>query len=219
MSNKIIGEWKVLKDHGCKGGTRPVEVECLRCNRVFTRNLYQIRRHKYKMCVSCAVRAAKTVHGHCHSPVYSSWASAVARCRSPKSPSYSNYGGRGLTVCRRWQEFTAFHEDMGDRPEGLELDRINNDQGYTCGRCPECVAKGWGLNCRWTTRSVNQRNQRKRRGSKNPYKGAFRLASGKWMSKIFINYKQKYLGCYDTAEEAHEAYLKAVADLYQQEQK
>lgn len=77
---------------------------------------------------------------------YSSWTSMRRRCSNLEDP---NYGGRGIAVCSRWNTFTNFVEDMGERPAGLTLDRIDPDKGYS----PE--------NCRWADASTQATNQRR----------------------------------------------------------
>jgi hypothetical protein len=81
-------------------------------------------------------------------PSYGSWYSMHRRCSSPKHVNYHNYGGRGITVCPRWQSFDAFVEDMGVRPEGKTLDRVRNDEPYS------------PSNCRWATPAQQRANQR-----------------------------------------------------------
>ena len=85
-------------------------------------------------------------------PLYTVWHSMIERCRNPNFKQWHRYGGRGIYVCERWSRkkgegFWAFVEDMGPRPEGYVMDRINNEEGYS----PD--------NCRWITRKESQRNQ------------------------------------------------------------
>lgn len=89
-----------------------------------------------------------TKHGMEATPIYNLWASMKARCSNPNSRFYKDYGGRGITVCERWEIFENFYADMGDRPEGLSLDRIDNNKGYS----PD--------NCRWATKLQQRRNTR-----------------------------------------------------------
>lgn len=99
------------------------------------------------------VRAkAATKHGHTshnwRSPTYRSWDHMQQRCGSPKASEYQWYGGRGIRVCERWSDFVNFLSDMGVRPVGTELDRIDTNGHYEPG------------NCRWVTHKVNCSTQR-----------------------------------------------------------
>lgn len=92
-------------------------------------------------------------HGHFvggkPSPTYKSWQAMIARSENKKHPAFAAYGGRGITVCDRWRSnFTAFLEDMGERPNGLTLDRADNNLGY------------FKENCRWASPRDQIQNRR-----------------------------------------------------------
>lgn len=99
------------------------------------------------------VGGVPVTHGHTVgglSPTYVSWRSMMQRCTDPNATNYKYYGGRGIAVCDRWQSFEYFLADMGERPEGMTLGRIDNDGSYEPG------------NVEWVTRSENiaERNRR-----------------------------------------------------------
>lgn len=96
-------------------------------------------------------------------PTCRSWRDMLRRCCDARCKDYVRYGARGITVCQRWHgSFEAFVEDMGPRPgRGYSIDRIDNDGGYWCGKCDECVSLRRPVNCRWATRTEQVRNRRK----------------------------------------------------------
>lgn len=95
------------------------------------------------------------------SSIHKAWDNMKSRCRLQSNPKYRRYGGRGVVVCKRWVEsFGAFASDMGPKPTSRHsIDRINNDGHYSCGKCEECLTRGWPANCRWATQLGQQSNR------------------------------------------------------------
>lgn len=101
---------------------------------------YQVKNGRVKSCGCFKKEVGKingklynTTHRYCRTKTYNAWASMVQRCTNLNSQAYKNYGGRGITICKRWMKFENFLEDVGEIPEGLTLDRINNGGDYSPG--------------------------------------------------------------------------------------
>ncbi len=105
--------------------------------------------------------AANRTHGLSQNPLYNTWKSMIRRCTNPSSRSFKDYGGRGIRVCA----FIAEGPDrlfalIGERPDGMTLDRADNNGSYTCGGCEQCRAHNWPMNLRWATRREQVLNRR-----------------------------------------------------------
>jgi len=95
----------------------------------------------------CLMLDTNTSHNKSRSLEYKVWDSMIQRCGNKSHKAYDNYGGRGISVCSEWQDFENFYADMGDK-EGLTLERLDNDKGYSKD------------NCKWASWSENNRNRR-----------------------------------------------------------
>jgi hypothetical protein len=144
---KKVGKWLILSYFTKKYRSHYV-VKC-ECGRVSTPAAYHVMHGLTSACNSCAPKK----HGWIGTPTYRSWNAARNRCNNPTNKDYMNYGARGITMCERWNSFKNFLADMGEKPAGLTLDRINNNGNYEPG------------NCRWATYSVQNSNQRRRKSS------------------------------------------------------
>ena len=114
-------------------------------------------------------------------PGYSSWRSMRKRCMNPNNPNYHLYGGRGITICDRWDNFPNFIEDMGPKPEGYTLERLDTNGNYE----PD--------NCVWATLETQNRNRRFfpcNSMKEDPY--ICEHPSAGWLLQITITPYQKY---------------------------
>jgi hypothetical protein len=153
------GRWRVLGGPVTRSvsGSLRVFWSCVcDCGTARDVQVHDLRSGKSRSC-GCLTRetsaAAHLRHGHTRrssgpGPEYRVWTSMIQRCTNPARRGYPSYGGRGIVVCERWRDFPSFLADMGARPAGKTLDRINNDGNYEPG------------NCRWATQREQCANTR-----------------------------------------------------------
>ena len=128
---------------------------------------------------------------------YNIWHGMVQRCCNPRHPGFHSYGARGIGVCARWRDdFMAFFADLGPRPSEHSIDRLDNARGYE----PD--------NCRWATRSQQQRNRTRR---PNAVGACYLPKKDRWQARINIHARAVCLGTYKSKEEAMAAYRGARA--------
>lgn len=147
-------------------------------------------------------------HGLRETKEYKIWLGMKARCRPGKHiKNYQKYYLRGIKVCKGWDEaYLLFLEDMGKRPEGKSIDRIDNDGHYSCGHCEQCLENGWPMNCRWATASEQNHNRRAIKNSTGL--AGVSKRNKKYEATITINNKRISLGRFKSKEEAHLVYIK-----------
>ena len=175
--------------------------KCGFCGTDFKANTNSIKSKNTKSCGCYSKQLTKernTKHNLSYTRIYRIWKNIKTRILNPKKERYINYGGRGITICEEWKnDFISFYNwamENGYSDE-LSIDRIDNDGNY----CPE--------NCRWTTRTIQNRNQRKRRDNTSGYKGvSYNKRRGDYIAQIKVNHKKIYLGYFQTAVEGAIAY-------------
>lgn len=142
-----------------------------------------------------------TKGGASKNPLWGVYKQMVERCHKIDSPSFYNYGARGLTVCDRWLESAFnFYEDMGPCPEGMSLERVDNNKGYS----PD--------NCTWASKSMQQFNQRMDPNNTSGRTGVYwRKDRETWSVQIDFQGKTIRLGCYKDFDKACE--VRAQAEL------
>lgn len=155
LTGRRFGRWVVLKrvDNNKARQTRWL-CEC-NCGTIKEIEGASLKRRHTKSCGCLRLELVKKrvyKHGYAmkgnRTDIYNSWMCMKQRCNNPETPDFKYYGGRGIKVCKRWCNFKNFLNDMGEKPKGLTIERLNNDKGYS----PD--------NCKWATRKEQSRNNR-----------------------------------------------------------
>lgn len=193
---------KVIGDSGLRNKAREVlwSCECV-CGKVVNLRTGTLKVGDNKSC-GCMKVCLISTHGMSNTGVHNSWRTMLERCTNPKHKSYEYYGK--LDIDPSWFDFEKFLQDMGDRPEGMSLDRVDWTRGY----CKD--------NCRWATASTQQQNKPASERNFNGYPGIC-LTNNRYVARIRYKGERIYLGCFKTAEEAHAVYDAKGLELFGEE--
>lgn len=149
ITGRTYGRWLVMSYQGKSKWL----CRCT-CGRLISVDAHTLRSGSSRGCGKCY--AKKTIqHGMSRSPEYHVWWDMIDRCENPDNPSFDNYGGRGITVCKKWHDILQFLADMGNRPsDGYSIERLDNDLGYSPDNCEWATAKQQSRNTRANVRLV-----------------------------------------------------------------
>ena len=156
ITGKRYGRWIVIAQADAyvspKGRRQPRWLAACDCGTQRVVRASDVISGKSRSCGCLSIDVAierLTTHGRTHEPAFRSWRAMIDRCTNPKNNGWSTYGGKGIYVCERWMTLENFIEDMGPRPPGTSIDRIDGSKGYEPG------------NCRWATPAEQGRNTKR----------------------------------------------------------
>jgi len=201
MVGKRFNRLTVIKENG-RSKQKCIRWECYcDCGNILIIDGNSLRNGNTKSCGCLNIEKIKersTTHGMSKTPTYSSWKAMIKRCNNTNGSNYGYYGGRGITVCKRWLKFENFFEDMGEKPIGLTIDRFDNNKGY------------YLKNCGWVSRAIQSKNKRIYKNNKTGTSGVtWSKQDQQYKVRINIDYKRHHLGLFTTIAEAKSAREKA----------
>lgn len=209
-ANIVSGSGKYCS-RGCYSavrGSESITAVCEQCGKEFRAMGSRLKlAGGGKFCSRECRHKSMTTHGEKHTRLYCIWKSMKSRCNGETDHGFERYGKRGISVCGPWSESFVVFRDWAlsnGYSDNLSIDRIDNDGNYE------------PSNCRWADRSVQTRNQGKKRGCTSKYKGVhWNKNSKKWEARIKITgRKQSILGGFDEEESAARAYDKSCREFY-----
>lgn len=160
MAGSCIGDWQII-------GWNPLLKDRVVCkcacgnvvDSVFWSNLIRGRSNGCGCRKKERIASKKITHGLSKTREYRIWASMISRC-SKLSDKKARYFDRGISVCAGFREFQHFLLVIGPITSGMSsIDRKNNNLSYSCGKCAECLSKGWPMNCRWANPTIQSNNR------------------------------------------------------------
>lgn len=156
ITGKKFNHLTVIENILDKKGRRMWLCKC-DCGNLKTAQITDLELGKVNSCKECSSKfrtKRQIIHGHSltknKTPTYKSWTNMYTRSTNPNRKQSKDYVLRGITMCDRWFDFENFLADMGERPDGMSIDRINNDLGY------------YKENCRWADSKTQNNNKRKK---------------------------------------------------------
>ena len=180
-----------------RGGDSIIELKCSECEMISVRTLADINQNRIGKCS----HKERESHRMSSTSTYSSWKSMIQRCKNPNNPHKKFYQDKGIDCCVEWETFSLFLKDMGERPQGMSLERVDNNKGY------------YKDNCKWATQEEQVRNRGKSR-TKGNLKGSYAVNEETFIASITDKEGDSvYLGTFYSEEAAGRAYDKAAKAL------